>query len=72
MSAPQFSLDGKVALVTGANSGLGCAVALALSAAGASVAIGGRRAERNARVREQLGPSAAAFELDITDEQSVE
>jgi NAD(P)-dependent dehydrogenase (short-subunit alcohol dehydrogenase family) len=72
MPTPQFSLDGKVALVTGANSGLGCAVALALNAAGASVAIGGRRAERNARVREQLGPSAAAFELDITDEQSVE
>ena len=72
MPAPQFSLDGKVALVTGANSGLGCAVALALNAAGASVAIGGRRAERNARVREQLGHSAAAFELDITDEQSVE
>jgi 2-deoxy-D-gluconate 3-dehydrogenase len=72
MSAPAFALDGKVALVTGANSGLGRAVALALRDAGAVVAVGGRRADRNARVVEELGRPAAAFELDVADEASVE
>jgi 2-deoxy-D-gluconate 3-dehydrogenase len=72
MPANPFSLDGKVALVTGANSGLGRAVALALRDSGALVAIGGRRADRNARVLELLGNSSAAFELDVTDEGSVE
>lgn len=72
MTANPFSLEGKVAFVTGANSGLGRAVALALRDAGALVAIGGRRADRNAHVLESLGPSAAAFELDVADEASVE
>jgi 2-deoxy-D-gluconate 3-dehydrogenase len=70
--ANPFSLDGKVAFVTGANSGLGRAVAVALRDAGAHVAIGGRRADRNAYVLESLGSSAAAFELDVADEASVE
>ena len=72
MSDDPFSLDGKVALLTGANSGIGRTLAAALRDAGASVAIGGRRVDRNAAVLEQLGPSAAAFELDVCDEGSVE
>ena len=72
MPANPFSLEGKVPFVTGANSGLGRAVALALRDAGALVAIGGRRADRNAHVLKSLGPSAAAFELDVADEASVE
>ena len=72
MSDDPFSLDGKVALLTGANSGIGRTLAAALGDAGASVAIGGRRVDRNAAVLEQLGPSAAAFELDVCDEGSVE
>ena len=63
MSDDPFSLDGKVALLTGANSGIGRTLAAALGDAGASVAIGGRRVDRNAAVLEQLGPSAAARRL---------
>ena len=69
-----FSLAGRVALVTGGNSGIGQAVAVAMHEAGARVAIGGRRADRNATVLAEIGGSehGAAFELDVCDEASVE
>lgn len=67
-----FDLTGKVALVTGGNAGMGREFALALRDAGAKVAIGGRRADRNAAVLQELGSGHAAFELDVTDEASVE
>ena len=75
MASGLFSLQGRVALVTGGNSGIGLALALALREAGAKVAIGGRRAERSAAVLTELGGDgdrAAAFELDVCDEVSVE
>ena len=53
-----FSLDGRVALVTGGNSGIGREIALALRDAGARVAIGARRADRNAAVLAELGPES--------------
>ena len=66
-----FSLDGKVALITGGNSGLGRAVALSMRDHGALVAIAGRRASRNAEVLSELGAGHAAYQLDVADEESV-
>ena len=66
-----FSLDGKVAFITGGNSGLGRAIALAMRDQGARVVIAGRRAQRNAEVLQDLGPEHAAIELDVADEESV-
>jgi clavulanate-9-aldehyde reducatase len=62
-------LDGSVAAVTGASSGIGEATALALAHAGASVALAARRADRLAAIAERLdGPSVVAA-ADISDEQ---
>ena len=72
MNPSPFSLQGRVALVTGGNSGLGHAIAAALRDGGASVAIAGRRADKNAEVLAELGPRHAAFELDVADERSVQ
>jgi len=64
-------LTGKVALVTGASSGIGEAMALALAAEGAVVAIAARRMERlnelADRIR-QAGGDAFPIEADVTDE----
>jgi NADP-dependent 3-hydroxy acid dehydrogenase YdfG len=61
-------LDGQVALVTGASSGIGAATAVALAAAGATVAIGARRTDRLQELEKQLGTNALSLELDVTDE----
>jgi 3-hydroxy acid dehydrogenase/malonic semialdehyde reductase len=57
-------LEGKTAIVTGASSGIGAAIARALAEAGARVAGGARRVER---VETQI-----ALELDVTDAESCE
>jgi 2-deoxy-D-gluconate 3-dehydrogenase len=61
-----FDLAGKVALVTGANGGIGQAIALALAGAGADVALAGRSAADGtaAQVR-ALGRRAAVIEADL-------
>jgi len=74
MTSP-FSLEGKTALVTGGNQGLGKAFALGLAEAGAQVAISGRRAEANqAAVDEadQAGYKLVAITADITDDDQVQ
>jgi NADP-dependent 3-hydroxy acid dehydrogenase YdfG len=62
-------LEGKVAAITGASSGIGEATAVALADAGAKVALGARRADRLDALVEQIGSDRAlAIETDIADE----
>jgi NAD(P)-dependent dehydrogenase (short-subunit alcohol dehydrogenase family) len=66
----RFRLDGKVAIVTGASSGLGVAFARALAEAGADVALGARRDERLQETRsivEAAGRRATAVRTDVAD-----
>jgi NADP-dependent 3-hydroxy acid dehydrogenase YdfG len=67
------ALDGKVAAVTGASSGIGEATAKALAQAGAAVALGARRVDRLEAIVsgiDESGGHALAVELDVTDEGS--
>jgi NAD(P)-dependent dehydrogenase (short-subunit alcohol dehydrogenase family) len=70
-----FRLDGKVAIVTGASSGLGVAAATALARAGADVALGARRTDAladTARAVEALGRRALVVATDVTDPNACE
>jgi 2-deoxy-D-gluconate 3-dehydrogenase len=60
-----FRLDNKVALVTGAASGLGAAIATALAQAGAAVAVHGNRRAAD-ETAEAIGEKAAAFQADLS------
>jgi 3-oxoacyl-[acyl-carrier protein] reductase len=69
-----FSLEGRVAMVTGGSQGIGRACALALAKAGARVAISGRRAEKLDPVVEELkalGQDALRFAVDVSDAEAV-
>lgn len=71
---PCFTLEGRLALVTGASSGLGRHFALTLARAGAAVVAAARRVERLADVVGQIeaaGGRALAVPLDVTDAASV-
>jgi NAD(P)-dependent dehydrogenase (short-subunit alcohol dehydrogenase family) len=66
----RFRLDGKVAVVTGASSGLGVAFARGLAEAGADVALGARRVDKLEQTRElveSLGRRAIAVATDVAE-----
>jgi NADP-dependent 3-hydroxy acid dehydrogenase YdfG len=72
MNATTTPLDGTVALITGASSGIGEATARALAAQGAKVAVAARRLERLERLASEIGGdghTALAIQSDITDQE---
>lgn len=74
MTMPRFDLQGRIALVTGASSGLGLHFAGALAAAGASVAVAARRTDRLQQAVEAIeaaGGRALAVPADVTELASV-
>jgi 3-oxoacyl-[acyl-carrier protein] reductase len=72
----ELGIRGRLALVTGASSGLGRACALALAAEGARLAIGARRTELletvAAEARAAGSPDAHAYPLDLSDPASID
>jgi NAD(P)-dependent dehydrogenase (short-subunit alcohol dehydrogenase family) len=70
----EHNLSGKVAVVTGASKGLGKAMALALGAAGASVALTARNVEQLSDVKqavENAGGRAEVFQADVLEEDQI-
>ncbi|MBJ89424.1 MAG: 2-deoxy-D-gluconate 3-dehydrogenase [Woeseia sp.] len=69
-----FRTDGKVALVTGAGTGLGREFAVTLAKAGATVALAARRSDKlaeTAEIIERAGGKSLSLSLDVTDSLSV-
>lgn len=70
-----FDLSGKVALVTGGNSGIGLGMTTALAQAGAGVCVWGTNEAKNAAALERLqatGANALALRCDVSDEAAVD
>lgn len=69
------SLSGKIAVVTGAGTGIGREASLALAGAGASVVLAGRRpeplAETAAMIKTRGGPTALAVPTDLTSPEAI-
>ena len=64
-------LEGKVAVVTGATSGIGARTAEVFVANGAKVVIAGRRQERGEKLAQKLGDAASFKRTDVSDERDV-
>src|SRR5262245_18490127 len=74
LMSKRFDLSGRVALVTGASSGLGVHFARTLSAAGASVALAARRGDRLASLQaevQEAGGKPVAVGLDVQASDSI-
>ncbi|HJO82591.1 MAG: SDR family NAD(P)-dependent oxidoreductase [SAR202 cluster bacterium] len=75
MAFEPFDLTGKVALVTGGNSGIGLGMAVGLAQAGADVCVWGTNPDKNAAAEAELlkiKGKAAAIRCDVSDEEQVE
>jgi gluconate 5-dehydrogenase len=75
MQQPQFSLSGKVALITGASRGIGAALAAALAQSGAAVVLAGRdqsALEALKAALESQGHAALAVHADVADLTSIQ
>jgi len=69
-----FNLNGKVALITGGNGGIGLGMARGLAAAGAQIVVAARDAKKSAAAVKEVearGTTALAVDVDVTDEVSV-
>ena len=64
-------MQSKTALVTGANRGIGLAIATGLAAEGYRVLIGSRDKTAGEKAAKKIGGEAAAIELDVADEDSI-
>ncbi|WDA42563.1 SDR family NAD(P)-dependent oxidoreductase [Erythrobacter sp. BLCC-B19] len=66
-----FDLSGRTALITGASSGLGTRFGRILAASGAQVALGARRKDRLEALAAEIGPKAAAIQMDVAREADI-
>ena len=71
-----FSLDKKVAIVTGGNGGIGKGIVSAFASAGADAAIVGRNSKKTddavTEIKEKFGVRVLGMQVDVTDEKAVE
>lgn len=67
-----FSLNGRVALITGGNGGIGRVMALAFREAGAQVVVTGRNPDKNQAMGQALGDNESVLSLDVYDEEAVQ
>ena len=70
----RFDLQGRVAIVTGGNSGIGLGMARGLAAAGATVVVAARHQARSQQVVDEFqagGGEASAITTDVTDEKAI-
>ena len=61
----------RIALVTGANQGVGYQVAKGLAADGVTVLVGSRNAERGEKAAQEIGQGAIGIQIDVTDRVSI-
>ena len=69
-----FNLEGKAAIVTGGNGGLGLAMATGLAAAGADIVVAARNPDKTASALAQIeaeGSRAIGIQVDVTSESEI-